>query len=1323
MKLLALGVWASAMLMHIACAGASEMVYEIWRGPTTNRSEAVPVAYGLTQDNFVDHPPVGVQTNFYWVRAVAWQESSLLQQNFFDIDGKIAVVDTRLQVPTVVKRGESCPLRIAMTVANVYGEEYYWQVQGGVFDICERDELIPGFPVNNPQYECEWNDPGPGWSSYAFTRTVWQDMSAWENGYPGDHTAEVMLKWILRFRWHAVGASWPREWQAQTPPVNVEIVDALAAAPPLSACRVGDAVYLAWPVAAGNTEFSDPPVAAGTGWELTLAVSPPGGGTNEGSGIYLHGTAVQISATAVPGYRFDAWSEDGVTNSTSAITTLVMTTNRVLTARFVKTWRLDVRSDPPSGGAATGGGTFDDATAASVAATPSPGGWVFAGWAGEGVADANSRTTTVAMTADRTVVARFTGRCELQISALPPSGGVVSGGGTYDRGTIAHISASPTSGYRFAWWKGEGISDRYAAATTVAMTKNRSVSGQFASTNGGEHVEYFFDSDPGYGNGIRAGDAFVADVSQLTIGGHTLYVRAQNPQTGEWGLAFPLPFVKELPPTEPDRIEWFFDSDPGMGLANEFSAEASDTEILGSNTLDCTALALGMHTLYVRGRNSMKLWGQAFALPFVKEHSIGTDEVNAVEFFVDHDPGMGQGIRFNVDPTNVVTLNAAFRVNDFMMGGHTLYTRGRNTQGMWGPTFPLPFSHELDCLVVPYGRVSAVRYFLTSNDVQVTDAVVLSNIVPAASIQLTFTGDVSRLCSGSNYAVHVEGISHEQIPGLERWSSFALDERLAVRGFNYAIYSDQDAYWSETAPLQGMKDMKANWVAIVPTWYQATANANSIGSVAGKTPSDSSVRKLIDNAHAAGLKVLLKPHVDCTIDGVWRGTFDPTDRTAWFTSYRAMIADYAALAYVAKVEAFSVGCEFKLLESDRAKWLDVITAVTNTFHGMTTYCANWDSFAGVSFWDQLDWIGIDAYFPIATNKDSTVERMTNSETNGWKERLASVQDWRASAGFTNKPVVFTEVGYRSVDGASTNPSDHASVARVDMNEQAYAFKALFRALHDIGDSSPFHGVLVWWWDNPTTPDYYAPPNHGVGWPPGYTPRGKLATDDIAAYFRGALLPAAYIQRPRPDASYLRGEDIPFLGYGTDRAGSTLGILQWQSQIDGVFGTTDAFVHRGLSEGCHTVTLYAVDGNLETGACAEVLHVLPDDNSNSLPDSWDQRIVDADPNDAIRSIADVNPNDDFDRDGLSNRGEWIAGTDPTDRSSVLNVSALGRSSLVLGYELRWPSVAGRRYDVLRTTNLSVGFLPLAQELEASPPENVWTDFTAGQTYYYRIRVHQ
>ena len=129
----------------------------------------------------------------------------------------------------------------------------------------------------------------------------------------------------------------------------------------------------------------------------------------------------------------------------------------------------------------SGGGTYGHGTNANITATPSTG-YSFNGWSGTGVTDASVASTTVSMTSDRSVSASFS-LINHTLSLSAGTGGTVSGGGTYGYGTNATITATPSTGYSFNGWSGEGVTDTYGTSTTVSMTSDRSVNASFSLIN------------------------------------------------------------------------------------------------------------------------------------------------------------------------------------------------------------------------------------------------------------------------------------------------------------------------------------------------------------------------------------------------------------------------------------------------------------------------------------------------------------------------------------------------------------------------------------------------------------------------------------------------------------------------------------------------------------------------------------------------------------------------------------------------------------------------------------------------------------------------
>ncbi len=99
-----------------------------------------------------------------------------------------------------------------------------------------------------------------------------------------------------------------------------------------------------------------------------------------------------------------------------------------------------------------------------------------------------------------------------------------------------------------------------------------------------------------------------------------------------------------------------------------------------------------------------------------------------------------------------------------------------------------------------------------------------------------------------------------------------------------------------------------------------------------------------------------------------------------------------------------------------------------------------------------------------------------------------------------------------------------------------------------------------------------------------------------------------------------------------------------------------------------------------------------------------------------------PNEDYDEDGFSNWGEFMAGTDPRDDASFLALETQRFSNNE--FVVRWPSVAGRQYSLRRYTNLVHGSSSIiASGIAATPTVNVYTDSVPSvvESYYYRVSV--
>jgi hypothetical protein len=278
----------------------------------------------------------------------------------------------------------------------------------------------------------------------------------------------------------------------------------------------------------------------------------------------------------------------------------------------------------------------------------------------------------------------------------------------------------------------------------------------------------------------------------------------------------------------------------------------------------------------------------------------------------------------------------------------------------------------------------------------------------------------------------------------------------------------------------------SNWAGLLVTQYMASRTSTTIApEVNGRTPTDADLVAAIIQLHASGLKVMLKPHVDLQ-DGSWRGQIAPTNAAAWFQSFKNFIIHYAQLAQDNGVEMLCFGTEYVSMSgsNNQAAWEEVIAAIRAVYpSGKLAYAANatsaTDEFTSVSFWDSVEVIGLDGYFPLTNHADPTLAELVAAWSNNrYGENI--VQDVQNFAdAHPDKPVIFTEIGYRSAAGANMAPWDYSATAAADNLEQQNCYEAMYQVWSK-------HPAIQgnFWWDWPVQP-----PSAGDT---DYNPRNKPA---------------------------------------------------------------------------------------------------------------------------------------------------------------------------------------------------------------------------------------
>jgi len=354
-----------------------------------------------------------------------------------------------------------------------------------------------------------------------------------------------------------------------------------------------------------------------------------------------------------------------------------------------------------------------------------------------------------------------------------------------------------------------------------------------------------------------------------------------------------------------------------------------------------------------------------------------------------------------------------------------------------------------------------------------------------------------------------------------------------MRGVSYTAWS-RDALLSEDSDgsLADAAEIGCNWIAICVWWFQDNINSSIIEPDYGRySASPESVVHAIATCHKLGMKVMLKAMIDCR-DGSWRGYINPG--AAWFAEYHDFINFWADIARDNDVELFCVGCELVNTVSWASSWRSVIQDVKdNHYSGPLTYAANHGNEQSISWWDELDYIGIDAYYSLTGKNNPTLAELKTA----WSDRADAIESWRNS-NWSCMDIIFTEVGYQSVDGTNITPwwRDPASYP-VDLQEQADCYEAL---LSQCQLRTWCQGVFWWNWE--TDPNAGGPGN------PYHPMQNKPAEQVLQDYY----VPIDWTD-PNIEIASARQSGRELIGTGTNAVQGVLEIQVLAEDGNGLAG--------------------------------------------------------------------------------------------------------------------------------------------------------------------------
>ncbi len=257
--------------------------------------------------------------------------------------------------------------------------------------------------------------------------------------------------------------------------------------------------------------------------------------------------------------------------------------------------------------------------------------------------------------------------------------------------------------------------------------------------------------------------------------------------------------------------------------------------------------------------------------------------------------------------------------------------------------------------------------------------------------------------------------------------------------------------------LATVKRIAADWVSIIPygfmkpneAWVKFDSNFQWWGETSQGTIT------LIEQAKALDLKIMLKPHIWVGGQG-WGGDFvleKEEDWLAWEANYAKYIIHFATIAEKHQVPLLCIGTELRQIVRQRPQfWHRLIHEIRDLYSGKLTYAANWDNYENVEFWNELDYIGIDGYFPLSDEKNPALKDLERN-WQPWKRQLKEFSECYST------PIIFTEYGYQSCLFNTKTPwaSDSSIISEENQETSYLAFYNSF------WNEKWFAGGFLWKW--------------------------------------------------------------------------------------------------------------------------------------------------------------------------------------------------------------------------------------------------------------------
>lgn len=202
-------------------------------------------------------------------------------------------------------------------------------------------------------------------------------------------------------------------------------------------------------------------------------------------------------------------------------------------------------------------------------------------------------------------------------------------------------------------------------------------------------------------------------------------------------------------------FEYFMNSDPGIGKASLLTVEQNNS-VEGAFTIPLAAMDLGFHRLGVRSKDingnfSHTLHHSFYIIPATSSQLAG------VEYFIDNDPGQGNGTNIPIDLDEGGDLRYVIPLSGLPEGVYLLGIRTKNSIGVWSQTQQHFFFNRIDGELA---NIVRIEYFYTGEGAP--DKIFTHEIAePSPYVEMDFNADLSELKPNQVYKIHFYAVSED----------------------------------------------------------------------------------------------------------------------------------------------------------------------------------------------------------------------------------------------------------------------------------------------------------------------------------------------------------------------------------------------------------------------------------------------------------------------------------------------------------------------------------------------------------------------------------